>query len=65
MRQAAASASSATPVECSRSHGDLRPVSAAIARERASTRSPVDPELGETARLERLLPDPRLVEPVQ
>ena len=40
MRQAAASASSATPVECSRSHGDLRPVSAAMAVNAASTRSP-------------------------
>ncbi len=40
MRQAAASASSATPVECSRSHGDLRPVSAAMAMKAASTRSP-------------------------
>ena len=39
-RQAAASASSATFVECSRSHGDLRPVSAAIAVNAASTRSP-------------------------
>ena len=40
MRQAAASASSATPVECSRSHGDLSPVSAAMAMKAASTRSP-------------------------
>ncbi len=31
MRQAAASASSATPVECSRSHSDLRFVNAAMA----------------------------------
>ena len=40
MRQAAASASSATPVECSRSHGDLRPVIAAMAANAASIRSP-------------------------
>ena len=40
MRQAAASASSATPVECSRSHGDLSPVIAANGGEPASIRSP-------------------------
>jgi DNA-binding NarL/FixJ family response regulator len=40
MRQAAASASSATPVECSRSHGDLRPAIAAIAANAASILSP-------------------------
>ena len=33
MRHAAASASSATPVECPRSHGDFRSVNAAIGRE--------------------------------
>ena len=39
-RQAAASARSATPVECSRSHGVLRSVNAAMATKAASTRSP-------------------------
>ena len=46
MRHAAASASSATPVECSRSHGDLSPVSAAIAMKAASTRSPAIQSFG-------------------
>ena len=40
MRHAAASASSATAVECSRNHGDLRSVNAAIAAKAVSTRSP-------------------------
>ena len=46
MRHAAASASSATPVECSRSHGDLRSVNAAIAMNAASTLSPAIPIWG-------------------
>ena len=47
MRQAAASASSATPVECSRSQGDLRPVIAAIVANAASIASPVTQTSGD------------------
>ena len=64
-RHAAASASSATPAECPRSHGDLRSVNAAIAANAASIRSPAIQTLRQRLVVERLLPDPRLVEPAE
>ena len=63
MRHAAASASSATPVECSRSHGDLSPVSAAIATECRVDPLARDLVLRQRLDLDRLLPHPRLVQP--
>ena len=62
MRQAAASASSATPVECSRSHGDLRPVMRGDGRERGVDPLARDPDQRGRLALERLLPHPRLVQ---
>ena len=55
MRHAAPSARSATPVACSRSHGDLRPVSAAMAMKAASSLSPRSRASG-TARSPRPVP---------
>ena len=62
MRHAAASASSATPVECSRSQGDLSPVIAAIVRERRVDPVAREPDQRRRLALEPDLPHPRLVE---
>ena len=54
---------SATAVECSRSHGDLSPVSAAMAMKAASIRARPSIQIcGNGSALDRLLPDPRLVQ---
>ena len=62
-RHAAASASSATPSACPRSQCDLRSVNAATTPNAASISSPAIQRTGARLGGDRLVPDPRLVEP--